>query len=120
MELLDGNAVAAILRDCFGIEMTAVFATCAACGATAPVGEAVVYPRLPGTVIRCRYCTSLLMVVTWVRGVYCVDVRGIARLSASDAETEQAGLPLAGAALRVPPAGAALRARLGTDGPRCR
>lgn len=80
MELLDGNAVAGVLREAFGSEMTAVFATCAACGATAQIGETVVYPRLPGTVIRCRYCTSLLMVVTQVRGVYCVDIRGIARL----------------------------------------
>lgn len=78
MELLDGNAVAGVLQEAFGSEMTAVLATCATCGATAPVGETVVYPRLPGTVIRCRYCTSLLMVLTQVRGMYCVDARGIA------------------------------------------
>ncbi|MBO0834410.1 MAG: hypothetical protein J2P28_02685 [Actinobacteria bacterium] len=80
METLDGNAAAGLLRDVFGQEMTAATATCGTCGAQAAVAEGVVYPRLPGTVIRCRSCGGLLMVVTCVRGVNCVDLQGIQAL----------------------------------------
>jgi ribosomal protein S27E len=82
METLDGNAIAGLLHDAFGEEMTAVMATCATCGAVAAVAETVIYPRLPGAVVRCRTCGALLMVITEVHGVNCVDLRGIAALRA--------------------------------------
>lgn len=82
MDTLDGNAVAGLLAEVFGQEMTAVMITCGTCGRVAPVGAAVVYPRLPGTVVRCRSCANLLMVIAQVREVYCADVRGIAALDA--------------------------------------
>jgi hypothetical protein len=77
METLDGNAVAGLLLAAFGEEMTHVVATCATCGGIAPMAEGVVYPRVPGTVVRCRACGALLMVITIVRGMHCVDVDGI-------------------------------------------
>jgi hypothetical protein len=43
----------------------------------------VVYLRAPGTVARCRNCTSVLMVFVKVRDVNCVDLRGLAALEAS-------------------------------------
>ena len=80
MQTLDGNAIAGLLQEVFGEEMTAAMATCASCGFIAPVANAVVYPRLPGEVVRCRNCGALLMVFTRIRGVNCVDLSGIAEM----------------------------------------
>lgn len=80
METLDGNAIAGLLKEIFGREMTNAVATCGTCGFAAPVANCVVYPRLPGSVVRCRRCGALLMVITRVRGVYCVDLLGMAAM----------------------------------------
>jgi hypothetical protein len=77
---LDGNAIAGVLLDVFGVEMTTATATCAACGATAQVAELAVYLRAPGTVARCRTCDNVLLVLATIRGVTCVDLRGLAAL----------------------------------------
>jgi hypothetical protein len=83
MESLDGNAIAGLLHEVFGTEMTTAIGTCATCGATRPVAECVVYLRAPGTVARCRSCSSVQMVVVKVRDVNCVDLRGLAALAAA-------------------------------------
>jgi hypothetical protein len=44
------------------------------------MAEAVVYLEAPGAVARCRTCDSVLMVVVDVRGIKCVDLRGLARM----------------------------------------
>jgi hypothetical protein len=80
MEALDGNAIAGLLFDVFGAEMTTATAVCASCGASGPVAEVTVYLRGPGTVARCRSCGAALMVLVTVRGTTCVDLRGLARL----------------------------------------
>jgi ribosomal protein S27E len=80
METLDGNAVAGLLCDVFGEEMTTALVTCAACGAIEAVAETVVYPHAPGAIIRCRGCEALLMAITQIKDVSCVDLRGIAVL----------------------------------------
>jgi Family of unknown function (DUF6510) len=82
METLDGNAIGGLLHEVFGTEMTAATGTCATCGATGPVAETVVYLNAPGTVVRCRICSSLLMVIVRVREMNCVDLRGLAALQA--------------------------------------
>jgi len=82
MEALDGNAIAGLLYDVFGTEMTTATGTCANCGASGPVAEVEVYLRAPGTVVRCRSCKSVLMVLVAVRGITCVDLRGLAVLTA--------------------------------------
>ena len=78
MDELDGNRVAGLLQEVFGTEMTAAVVTCASCRAAAPIGESAVYAGGPGTVIRCRSCTAVLMVITQIRGMSCVDMMGIA------------------------------------------
>jgi hypothetical protein len=83
MDALDGNAIGGLLHEVFGTEMTAAMGTCAACGATRPVAECVVFNRAPGTVVRCRTCSALLMVIVHARGMNCVDVRGLAVLETS-------------------------------------
>jgi uncharacterized protein DUF6510 len=85
MEALDGNAIGGLLRDVFDAELTGATGTCGACGATGPVAELQVYLRAPGTVVRCRSCGSVLMVFVTVRGVTCVDLRGLAGLERASA-----------------------------------
>lgn len=80
MEALDGNAIAGLLREVFGTEMTTATGTCAHCGAAGLVAELVVYVQAPGAVARCRSCESLLLVIVDVRGIKCVDLQGIAVL----------------------------------------
>lgn len=83
MDALDGNAIAGLLQEVFGTEMTDAVRTCAACGATGPVAQTLVYRQAPGTVVRCRSCTGLLMVIVAVRGMNCVDISGLAEHEAS-------------------------------------
>jgi ribosomal protein L40E len=77
---LDGNAIAGQLFAVFGNEMTTAVRVCATCGARGPVAELEVYLRGPGTVVRCRSCRNVQMVLVEVRGVACVDLRGLAAL----------------------------------------
>jgi hypothetical protein len=86
MEALDGNAIAGVLHSVFGVEMTTATGVCAHCGATGEVAELVVYLRAPGTVVRCRSCNGLLMVLVDVHGIVCVDLQGLASLEAARAE----------------------------------
>lgn len=78
MEALDGNAIGGLLYEVFGVEMTTATGICASCGARGPVAELVVYLQGPGTVVRCRSCGGVLMVLVEVRGIKCVDLRGFA------------------------------------------
>lgn len=77
---LDGNAIGGLLLDIFAVEMTSAEATCASCGAEGPVAETTVYVRGPGTVVRCRRCTSVLIAIARIRGLNCVDLSGLAAL----------------------------------------
>jgi uncharacterized Zn finger protein len=73
MDALDGNAIAGTLFEYFGTEMTAADGTCAHCGMPAQIGELVVYTRAPGSVVRCRQCGNVVMVLVTVRGELRVD-----------------------------------------------
>ena len=80
---LDGNAIAGLLADVFGEEMTTAVGTCASCGALGEVAGFAVYARAPGTVARCAACASMLMVFVTIRQVTCVDLRGLESLEPS-------------------------------------
>ena len=80
MDPLDGNAIAGMLFEAFGREMTTAAGTCAQCGARGPVAELRVYLRGPGAVGRCRNCGAILIVLTQIRGASCVDLHGLAAL----------------------------------------
>ena len=77
---LDGNAIAGLLADVFGEEMTTATGTCASCGTCGEVATFAVYARAPGTVVRCRACASVLMVLVTIREITCVDLRGLVSL----------------------------------------
>jgi ribosomal protein S27E len=78
--VLDGNAIGGLLAEVFGTDMTAVTGVCAACGRSGPLAETVVYLAAPGTVVRCRECASILLVIVSRSGVNCVDAQGLAAL----------------------------------------
>ena len=79
--VLDGNAIGGLLMSLFGHEMTTTVVTCGTCGTAGQVAELAVYqPRL-GTVVRCRVCDNVLMVFVEIRGMTCVDMRGMAQLA---------------------------------------
>jgi Family of unknown function (DUF6510) len=77
MEALDGNAIAGTLMAVFGMEMTTATGACACCRRRSLVGEFAVYLRGPGTVVRCRHCASVVMVIVAAHGVTCLDLRGL-------------------------------------------
>jgi hypothetical protein len=80
MDALDGNAIGGLLLEVFGVEMTTATGRCDHCGAVAQVAELTVYLQAPGTVVRCRSCESIVMVVVEKDSVNCVDLRGLASL----------------------------------------
>ena len=77
-DALDGNAIGGLLIDVFAAEMTTAATACPSCGASAQLAEAQVYLRAPGTVVRCRSCSGVLMVLVSIRGLTCLDSRGLA------------------------------------------
>ena len=80
MDALDGNAIGGLLIDVFGVEMTSADSTCATCHASRPVAELVVYHRAPGTVVRCRSCGNIMMVMVKRADVVCLDLSGVEAL----------------------------------------
>jgi hypothetical protein len=80
MAALDGNAIAGTLVAVFDTEMTTAIGVCASCGRRSLVGEFAVYLRGPGTVVRCRHCAGVVMVIVEAHGVSCVDLRGLEAL----------------------------------------
>jgi hypothetical protein len=80
MTELDGNAIAGMLVAVFGTELTTATGVCASCGRRILVGEFAVYLRGPGTVVRCRHCAGVAMVVVEAHGMSCVDLRGLEAL----------------------------------------
>ncbi len=91
MAAVDGNAIGGLLHEVFGAEMTAAAARCGSCGMTGPVASMVVYRQGPGVVARCRRCSGILMVIVTVRGMNCVDLRGLARLDTTATAGQPAG-----------------------------
>ena len=78
MDMLDGNALAGLFVEVFGHEMTTTLVTCRTCGTVAPIGATVVYPDPMAAIVRCRTCAQLLILITQIHGVSCVDMMGVA------------------------------------------
>lgn len=79
---LDANAVAGMLHEIFGSEMTAAPSRCGHCGNRAQVGSLRAYGlNGPGVVLRCSICTEIVMrVMRRADGSFLVDARGAAYL----------------------------------------
>lgn len=59
---LDGKAVAGLLQEVLGVEMTTAIGTCDGCGASEPVAAVRVF-RGAGIVMRCPHCDNALITV---------------------------------------------------------
>jgi hypothetical protein len=79
---LDANAVAGMLVEIFGSEMTVVASRCAHCGNRAQLGTLRAYGlNGPGVVLRCSTCTQVVMrLMRREDGTFLVDTRGAAYL----------------------------------------
>ena len=76
MEALDGNAIAGMLLERYGAEMTTAVGACAHCGATAQIAELRVYTRAPGAVARCRACGNVVIVLVNIQDTVRIDMDG--------------------------------------------
>ena len=61
--VVDGNAVAGMLWDVFGADVTVLVGVCGSCGAAARLAEAVVELDDVAAIVRCRGCTHTLFTV---------------------------------------------------------
>ncbi len=77
---LDGNAAAGLLEAAFGDEMTTARGRCSTCGSALVLGAVACFTGGPGTVLRCRVCTAVLVVLIERNDVVCVDVPGVVGL----------------------------------------
>jgi Family of unknown function (DUF6510) len=76
---LDGNAVAGLLTEAFGAELTTAEGTCAGCGAVEALGAVRVY-KTAGFVLRCPHCESVLAKLVTDGSRAWIDFRGIRAL----------------------------------------
>jgi hypothetical protein len=81
MTHLDGNMAAGPLGDVFAREVTTAVATCAGCGNSGPLGEAMVYGETMGTIVRCVACEQVLLRFAETPGGIRLDMRGIGVLA---------------------------------------
>jgi len=77
MDSLDGNAIAGLLYDVYGQEVTTATTICAHCGAARPAAELRVYLQAPGVVVRCPSCDGVVLALVTIHRVTCVDARGL-------------------------------------------
>ena len=78
--MLDANAVAGLLQEIFGTEMTDVASQCAHCGNRAEMGTLRAYIGL-GVVLRCSVCHEIVIrIATMPDGTHRIDMRGAAYL----------------------------------------
>ena len=76
---LDANAVAGMLMEIFGTDMTASMSRCGYCGNRGQMGTLRAYTHAPGVVLRCSICTEVVMrIMRRADGSYLVDARGAA------------------------------------------
>jgi len=76
---LDANAVAGLLEELYGTEMTARMSECAHCGNHAQIGTLRLYDMHgPGVVLRCSVCAGvMLMLVPQRDGSYLIEASGL-------------------------------------------
>ena len=60
---LDGNAVAGLLAEIAGEDVSATFGTCPDCGNHAELATMRAYTHAPGVVLRCSKCDGVQLVI---------------------------------------------------------
>ncbi len=75
---LDGNAVAGLLEEVFGWDMTAEPSKCAHCGNVGDGGTLLAFVGGPGTVLRCSVCKEVVVRIVRTETATYIDARGAA------------------------------------------
>jgi hypothetical protein len=78
--MLDGNAVAGVLQDIFGADMTANPAECANCGNVSELGGLMAFTQAPGAVLRCPACEAVMLTIVQTPDAIYLEARGAAYL----------------------------------------
>jgi hypothetical protein len=76
---LDGNAIAGLLEELFGGDLTDAPHRCQSCGEARPVGAHRLY-RGAGLVLRCLRCGAVALVVATLRDRHIVQFTGTWRI----------------------------------------
>jgi hypothetical protein len=74
--MVDANAVAGLLMEIFGVEMTAEPTECAHCGNEAEIGTLFAFTQGPGVVLRCSTCGQVVLRIVQTPGSIYLDARG--------------------------------------------
>ena len=72
---VDGNAVAGVLIEVFGEDLTGVLGTCPDCGRHAELATCRAYTHAPGIVLRCLTCDGVQLRIARMPGGYRYDAR---------------------------------------------
>lgn len=83
--VLDGNAVAGLLEETLGWDVTAEVAQCASCWNVAEGGTLLAFVGGPGTVLRCSVCHEVVVRIVRTDQATYVDARGMSYLRISEA-----------------------------------
>ncbi len=75
--MLDGNAVAGVLYEIFGREMTLVPAKCAHCGNVTEMGALWTFGKDMGIVMRCPACENVLIRIVETLDKTYIEARGV-------------------------------------------
>jgi hypothetical protein len=79
---LDGNAIAGLLEEAFGADVTSTPRGCQSCGAVTAVGAHRLY-RGAGLVLRCPVCGDIAARITTLPDRHVVLLAGVWRLEVS-------------------------------------
>ena len=74
--MLDANAIAGLLQEIFGVEMTAEPTECAHCGNEADLGTLLAFTQGPGIVLRCSTCEQIVLRIVQSPDATFLDARG--------------------------------------------
>jgi hypothetical protein len=81
--MLDANAVAGLLWEIFGVEMTAAPTECAHCGSEAEIGTLLAFTLGPGIILRCSACQQVVLRIVQTPESFYLDARGAVYLRLS-------------------------------------
>jgi len=77
---LDGNAVAGLLEEIFGTDLTGQPCICAHCGNRAEAGSLRAFTQGPGVILRCSVCGEVMIRIVQTADSTYLDLRGTASL----------------------------------------
>jgi hypothetical protein len=74
--VLDGNAVAGLLNEIFGVDMTTSPTTCVHCGRYGEVATLLAFTQSPGVILRCPGCEGIVLRIVQTPVETYLDARG--------------------------------------------